>query len=68
MGRTTSSFEKASKPNMKNDSKACTQGSHLRSVEDAELIHVIPDIQVLGGALVLTQHELLSPPVTSGRV
>ena len=53
---------------MKKDSKACTQGSHLRSVEDAELIHVIPDIQVLGGALVLTQHELLSPPVTSGRV
>lgn len=42
--------------------------THLRAVENTELIHVIPDVQVLGGALVLGEHELLGPPVPGGWV
>lgn len=37
--------------------------AHLRAVKNAGLIHVIPDIKVLGGALILAQGELGSPPV-----
>lgn len=45
-----------------------TEAAHLRAVEHTELVHVIPDIQVLGGALVLVEHELGGPPVPGGRV
>lgn len=45
-----------------------TEAAHLRAVEHTELIHVIPDVQVLGGALVLVEHELGCPPVPGGRV
>ena len=46
----------------------CACKAYLRPIEHAELIHVIPDVQVLSGALVLVEHELLGPPVPRGRV
>lgn len=41
----------------------CDMQAHLGPVEDAGLVHVVPHIQVLGGALVRVQLELLRPPV-----
>lgn len=36
----------------------------LRPVEDTGLVHVVPDVQVLGAALVLVRGELGGPPST----
>lgn len=46
----------------------CISTAYLRPVEDAELVHVVPDVQVLGGALVLVEHELVGPPLSGGGI
>lgn len=45
---------------------ACS--AHLRPIEDAGLVHVIPDVEAGCGALVLGQRELPSPPLPDCRV
>ena len=40
---------------------------NLRSVEHGRLVHVVPDVQVLGASLVLVQRELTRPPVPNRR-
>lgn len=46
----------------------CGDAPYLRPIEDTKLIHVVPDVQVFGGALVLVEHELVGPPVPGGRI
>lgn len=41
---------------------------HLRAIEDAGLVHVVPDVQVLGAALEAIEAEEASPPVPAGWV
>jgi len=48
--------------------RAQAAAAHLGSVEHTELIHVIPDVQVLGGSLIVVQHELRGPPIPGSRV
>ena len=38
------------------------------SIEDGGLIHIVPYVQVKGGASVLTQGEVIGPPLTHFRV
>mmetsp|Transcript_48915 Transcript_48915/g.157332 ORF Transcript_48915/g.157332 Transcript_48915/m.157332 type:complete len:741 (+) Transcript_48915:977-3199(+) len=44
------------------------RASHLGAVENGRLVHVVPDVQVLVGALVLVECELGAPVVAHPRV
>lgn len=44
------------------------KGSDLGTIEDAGLVHVIPDVQVLGAALEAREAEEASPPIPAGWV
>lgn len=40
----------------------------LGPIEDTRFVHIVPDVQILGGMFVLIVLELVGPPLTRGRI